>query len=217
MPAVAVAKRKARAAAPTTVDIARLGISSNLVQLRKRTNGTLEVPKNYGKAGWYVGSAHPGDPGPTVIVGHVDSFEGPAVFYRLKELKQGDRITVRRADGSNIVFAVDSVRTYAKRNFPTALVYRGDGKASLRLVTCGGEFDRRSKSYLSNTVVIARPVATIKAKPAPRTPPKAGTPVPRTPPKASKPTPRPQQAAPRKARAAAPTGDGQPPRVLGRL
>jgi len=157
-PAVTVVRHAPRAAAPVVVDVTRLGIHSSLVQLRKNADGTLQVPTDFARAGWYVGSAHPGDPGPTVLVGHVDSYKGPAVFYRLRQLKQGDRITVRRADRSTVVFVVDSVRTYPKRRFPTALVYRGDGRPSLRLVTCGGAFDRRSGHYLENTVVIARPL-----------------------------------------------------------
>ncbi|MBA2323476.1 MAG: class F sortase, partial [Pseudonocardiales bacterium] len=164
-----------RHAAPTAVLIPRVRIASTLVDLRKNPNGTVQVPKDFGQAGWYVGSAHPGDAGPTVLIGHVDSYKGPGVFFRLPELHKGDRITVRRADHSNAVFVVREVKTFAKRAFPTALVYGGK-RASLRLVTCGGQFDRRSGHYLSNTIVFADPAPTAKPKPKPAGVPKAHDP-----------------------------------------
>ena len=144
-------------AAPVAIDIPRLGVHSTLVDLHKNPNGTLQVPSDFGQAGWYVGSAHPGDAGPTVIVGHVDSYKGPGVFYRISALHRGDVIRVRRADHTVALFTVQEVRTVAKRRFPTAQVYRGDGRPSLRLVTCGGTFDRASGHYLANTVVFATP------------------------------------------------------------
>jgi LPXTG-site transpeptidase (sortase) family protein len=153
---VPVAERGA--AAPVRIGIPRLGVTSTLVGLRKDRAGRLQVPTDYARAGWYSQGPAPGDRGPAVIAGHVDSFRGPAVFARLGSLRKGDRIAVRRADGTLRTYAVTLVRTYAKRDFPTELVYRGDGRESLRLITCGGDFDRRSKSYRSNVVVFAAPV-----------------------------------------------------------
>jgi hypothetical protein len=95
--------------------------------------------------------------GPAVIVGHVDSVDGPGVFARLRELEKGAQIRVRRADGSLGVFVVTQVQQYAKRDFPTDVVYRGEGRSSLRLITCGGDFDRRSGRYRGNVVVFAKP------------------------------------------------------------
>lgn len=146
-----------RNAAPLTVSVPRLGISSRLVDLHRTPRGTLEVPEDVAKAGWYVNSAHPGDRGPTVIAGHVDSYKGPGVFYRLAELRKGDRILVRRANGSTAPFTVQQVLKVAKRAFPTSLVYRGDGRPSLRLITCGGTFDRKTGHYRDNLVVLATP------------------------------------------------------------
>ena len=152
---LAVSRAVIRHAAPTAVVIPRLKVTSHLVDLRKNPNGTVQVPKDFNTVGWYVGSAHPGDAGPTVLIGHVDSYRGPGVFIHLSRLKRGDLITVQRADRSKAVFVVRAVKSYPKRAFPTAEVYRGDGKPSLRLVTCGGQFDRRTGHYLSNTIVFA--------------------------------------------------------------
>ncbi len=154
-PAVAVPAMRRLAAPPVTLGIPRLAVTSRLVGLRKANTGTLEVPTDPRRAGWYSQGAAPGDPGPAVIVGHVDSYRGPGVFHRIDSLRKGDLIRVRRADGSLVTFVVQQVRDYAKRSFPTKLVYGGDGRPSLRLITCGGAFDRRSRHYLSNTIVFA--------------------------------------------------------------
>lgn len=157
-PVVGVAVAERRAAAPVRIGIPRLEVTSSLIGLRKDRTGRLQVPADPMRAGWYAQGPAPGDKGPAVIAGHVDSFRGPGVFARIDELRKGDTIKVRRADGSLVTYAVTLVRTFAKRDFPTELVYRGDGKESLRLITCGGDFDRRSKSYRSNVVVFAKPV-----------------------------------------------------------
>lgn len=164
-PTVAVPARTVHRAAPVSLRIERLGISSSLVDLHLKANGALQVPADFARVGWYVGSAHPGDPGPTVLVGHVDSYRGPAVFYRLHELRPGDIIAVGRADRTQARFVVQRVLKVPKRAFPTRLVYVGDGRPSLRLVTCGGAFDRRSGHYLDNTVVLAVPAPRAVARP----------------------------------------------------
>jgi hypothetical protein len=156
-PRVAVPARHVRAAAPVAVSVPRLGLRSTLVQLRKQRTGALEVPKDPAQAGWYVGSSHPGDPGPTVLAGHVDSRTGPGVFFHLDRLRKGDSIFVRRADGSTVPFVVTAVLRTPKSRFPTELVYVGDRTPSLRLITCGGAFDRRFGHYLDNVVVLAVP------------------------------------------------------------
>lgn len=161
-PAVSVQAVVRRVAPPVTLGIPKLGLTERLIGLRKTTRGTLQVPADPQRVGWYSEGAAPGDPGPAVLVGHVDSFRGPGVFARIKSLHIGDLIKVRRADGSLVSFQVRLVRTYSKHSFPTRLVYVGDGRSSLRLVTCGGAFDPVSKHYLSNTVVfaaLARPVS----------------------------------------------------------
>ncbi len=157
-------------AAPVTLGIPTLKITDRLLGLRKQRDGTLGVPADPQRAGWYSQGPAPGDPGPAVIVGHVDSYRGPGIFNRIRTLKKNDPIRIRRADGSLATFRVTFVRTYAKRNFPTELVYVGDGRPSLRLITCGGEFDRRSKRYLSNTIVFASLERPPLKKPAARKP-----------------------------------------------
>ncbi len=140
---------------PVTLGVPDLGITTRLIGLRKEPGGALRVPEDAQRAGWYSQGPAPGDVGAAVIVGHVDSYRGPGVFARLRTLKPGAEVRVRRADGSLAVFVVQRLQEYAKRDFPTQAVYGGDGSASLRLVTCGGEFDRRSGHYRSNIVVFA--------------------------------------------------------------
>jgi len=156
-PVVPVAAVPRAAAPPITLGIPSLDLTTRLIGLRKAPDGRLQVPQDPTQVGWYSQGPAPGDAGPAVIVGHVDSYRGPGVFARLRGLRPGDPIRIRRADGSLIVFEVRQVQEYAKRDFPTDVVYRGDGRASLRLITCGGEFDRRSGSYRSNIVVFAAP------------------------------------------------------------
>ena len=172
---VPVTRAVVRHAAPVSVEISRIGVRSALVDLRKNPDGTVQVPTDFGRAGWYVGSAHPGDAGPTVLIGHVDSKRGPGVFFHVSDLHRGDLIIVTRADRTKAFYVVGSVQRFAKRNFPTSLVYRGDGRPSLRLVTCGGQFDRRTGHYLDNTVVLAVPAPA----PAPKAPAPKGHRLPR--------------------------------------
>ena len=144
-----------RVAAPVTLGIPRLKLTNRLIGLRKNRDGTLQVPADPARAGWYSEGPAPGDAGPAVIVGHVDDYRGPAVFSRIRSLRKNDVIRIRRADGTLVSFRVQLVRTFAKRHFPTKLVYAGDPRPSLRLITCGGAFDPVSRHYLSNTVVFA--------------------------------------------------------------
>lgn len=146
------------AAPPRRVRIESIGVDSTLVGLRRLRDGTLEVPADFGVAGWYRGGVAPGDAGPAVLVGHVDSYDGPAVFFRLGELRRGDRITVARTDGSRVVFAVYASERVSKSAFPTERVYGDTAGPELRLLTCGGAFDEQTKHYEDNLVVYARQV-----------------------------------------------------------
>jgi len=118
-------------------------------------NGVLVPPDSYSVAGWFTGSAPPGDVGPTVIAGHVDSRAGPGVFYRLDDLRAGDVVTVGRSDGATARYRVTDVLVVAKTTFPTGRVYGPTPGPELRLITCGGEFDRSARRYLRNVVVSA--------------------------------------------------------------
>lgn len=141
---------------PRRVTIERLGIDSTLVGLGVQRDGTLQVPDDVAVAGWHRAGTAPGDIGPAVVVGHVDSYRGPAVFYRLRELQQGDVVTVTRVDGSQERFEVYAQETVRKDAFPTDRVYGRTEGPELRLLTCGGAFDREADSYQDNVVVYAR-------------------------------------------------------------
>lgn len=156
--ASAVAAIDAEAPPPRRVVVERLGIDAALINLRVQRDGSLEVPEAFDVAGWHRSGTAPGDVGPAVLVGHVDSYEGPAVFFRLRELQPGDRVAVTRADGSQVAFEVYGSETVAKDAFPTDRVYGPTDKPELRLLTCGGEFDRDANSYNDNVVVYARQV-----------------------------------------------------------
>ena len=145
-----------QAARPTWLSIPSLGIRTKLIHLGVNPDGTLQVPKRTTVAGWFTGSPRPGTVGSAVIAGHVDSRTGPGIFFWLRTLHRGDRIYVGRADGTMAVFTVTRVQRFAKDEFPTAAVYGPVPDAELRLITCGGIFDRSLRSYLSNVVVFAR-------------------------------------------------------------
>ena len=143
-------------APPVWLSIPVIGVRTSLVDLGLRANGSLQVPSSTAVAGWYTGSPRPGAVGAAVIAGHVDSRSGLGVFFWLRELRPGDRVYVGRADGTMAVFTVTAVRKVAKDLFPTAAVYGPVPDSELRLITCGGVFDRSLGSYLSNVVVFAR-------------------------------------------------------------
>jgi hypothetical protein len=139
---------------PTRLRIASIGVDAGLEQLALDSKEQLTPPKSYTKAGWWREGVLPGEAGPAVVAGHVDSYTGPAVFYRLHTLRSGDVIEVQRG-GAWISFEVTSVERYAKNRFPTAKVYRPTPGAELRLITCGGDFDSGPRSYRDNIVVYA--------------------------------------------------------------
>jgi Sortase domain len=144
-------------APPVRLRIPALHVSSSLLRLGKAKGGTIEVPKRTDIAGWYKDGPRPGQPGPAVIVGHVDSAAtGPGVFFNLYRLKRGTAILVDRADGSTTTFRVTEVSRVPKTQFPTDLVYTPTLQPTLRLVTCGGSFDRAKGSYRDNVIVYAR-------------------------------------------------------------
>jgi sortase (surface protein transpeptidase) len=144
----------ARAApAPVSLTVPAIGVRTRLIRLGITPQGTLQVPTSTSVAGWYTGSPRPGEIGSSVIAGHIDSVRGPGIFYRLRGMRAGERIYVRRANGSLAVFSVYAVREYPKAHFPTGKVYGPAPDAELHLVTCGGTFDHATHNYLSNVVV----------------------------------------------------------------
>jgi hypothetical protein len=147
-----------RRSLPVSVDIPAIGVHSELLHLGVNRDGTIQVPSLFARpdeAAWYKYAVTPGQIGASVIEGHVDSYQGPAVFFRLGALSPGNRVDVRLADGTTAVFRVTGVRRYAKSNFPAKIIYGAAGYAALHLITCGGAFDSATRHYLSSTVVFA--------------------------------------------------------------
>jgi hypothetical protein len=144
-----------KGSAPVELKIPAIDLrATSLVGLGLADNGEIEVPQDADNPGWFTPGPTPGQLGPAVIAGHVDSRTGPAVFYRLGELHPGDRVQVVRHNGSVARFRIDRVASFKKDAFPTRAVYGPTTRAELRLITCGGQYDDQS-GYLNNTVVFA--------------------------------------------------------------
>lgn len=141
--------------APTRIDIPAAGVSAAVDEMGLLDDGTLAAPEDFARTGWYGGLDAPGQPGTAVVVGHLDSHAGPAVFHKVPQLRAGDEITVTRADNTTVAFVVDRVEQYHKKRFPTIAVYAPTAEPSLRLITCGGTFDRHTHHYSDNVVVYA--------------------------------------------------------------
>jgi hypothetical protein len=148
----------AEQAAPVRLEIPAIGLDRSLLRLGLDEDDRLQVPTmaQADRPGWYRYSPMPGDIGPAVIAGHVDTTDGPAVFYRLRELDKGDTIRVLRADGRLAVFVVETVRLVRKSRFPTEDVYGPIRYPGLRLITCGGGYDKSRGGYQGNLVVFAK-------------------------------------------------------------
>ena len=140
---------------PVKIRIESIGASAPVDPLGLNRDGTLQVPKDYQRAGYYVGRPAPGSVGPAIIAAHVDSKAGPAVFYRLRDLEPGAEVVVTRKDGSDVVFIVDRIEQHPKDAFPTEAVYGSTEGATLRLITCGGSFNKRSGHYRDNLIAYA--------------------------------------------------------------
>jgi len=155
------AKPLARSA-PVSISIPDIDVSAPVIRVGLNADGTVQVPPlgDHNLTGWYEHGPAPGQRGPAVILGHVDSLTGISVFYYLKDLHAGSRVYVTLADGKVASFAVDGVQKVAKDAFPTATVYGKAGYPSLRLITCGGAFDKATGHYADNIIVYAHLVKT---------------------------------------------------------
>ncbi len=147
--------RQQRVPRPARLVIPAIGVRTKLIRLGVTSQGTLQVPVSAAVAGWFTGSPRPGGIGASIIAGHIDSYSGPGVFFRLRDLHRGQKVYVKGANGSVATFRITAVRMYAKDRFPTAAVYGPVPDAELRLITCGGQFDYSTGSYLSNVVAYA--------------------------------------------------------------
>ncbi len=147
-PVAAVAARSV----PVELRVPAIGLTVALSTLGLNPDRTVEVPTDFQRPGWFQLGPSPGQLGSAVILGHVDSYQGPAVFFRLRELTKGDDVEVTLADGAITRFVITDVATFSKDAFPAERVYGSHGSSALQLVTCGGAFDRVARSYLSNVV-----------------------------------------------------------------
>jgi hypothetical protein len=145
---------------PLLLSIPALKLTVPLSELGLNPDHTVQVPASFTEPGWYRLGPSPGQLGSSVILGHVDSYLGPGVFYELRTLRPGDHVSVTLADGVTAHFVVQQVAMYAKTRFPTEKVYGSHGDSALQLVTCGGVFDSQTGHYLSNIVVYTDLVST---------------------------------------------------------
>lgn len=157
-PLTATAAAEARAAPrPVHLRVPAAGVDAAVVPVGLDEQGRLATPTAWDDVGWFAGGATPGEPGPAVLVGHVDSVDGAAVFFRLRQLAARDVIQVERHDGSKVAFVVERVERVAKDAFPTDAVYGPTDEPRLRLVTCMGPFDAETGTYAENLIVFATP------------------------------------------------------------
>jgi sortase (surface protein transpeptidase) len=142
-------------ARPASLIIPSIGVRTRLIRLGVLSSGALQVPATTAVAGWYTFSPRPGAIGSSIMAGHIDSVSGPGIFFRLRLMHPGEKVYVRRTDGSLAIFRVTAKHMYLKAHFPTADVYGPAPTAQLRLITCGGTFDPATGHYLSNVIVFA--------------------------------------------------------------
>lgn len=143
--------------APVALRIPKLSLETSFVPpLGLLENGEVAVPDSDTKVGWYKYSPTPGALGPAVILGHVDSYAGPAVFFSLGQLEPGDDVYVDREDGTTAHFKIESLERPSQSAFPTERVYGNIDHAGLRLITCSGVYVRGTARYTHNLIVYAR-------------------------------------------------------------
>jgi len=143
--------------APTRLIIPKIELDTTFVEpLGLNEDRTVEVPDNYEQVGWYKNGATPGEVGSSVILGHVDSYEGPAIFYDLRELEEGDEVFIERLDGTAATFIVTGTETVSQDEFPTLAVYGPTEEPALRLVTCTGVYSHGTLRYSHNLIVYGK-------------------------------------------------------------
>lgn len=157
---------------PVRIRIPAIGVDAAVAEVGKNPDGSIQVPPLavHNLAAWYRYGPTPGQRGAAVIVGHVDSYTAPSVFYSLKYLRAGEKIYIALADGRQAVFSVDQLQDAAKTHFPTRSVYGALPYPGLRLITCGGSFDTATGHYLDNIIVYAHLTSLDPGGAVPRTP-----------------------------------------------
>nr|WP_237683799.1 class F sortase [Nocardiopsis sinuspersici] len=157
--------------APVALSISAIDLhTTHLVELGLTPDHRLEAPRDWQAVGWYTQGPSPGQTGPAIMAGHLDSETGPAVFHRLEELRPQDTITIERADDTVARFTVYAVEQHSKGNFPTNEVYGDTDRPELRLITCGGDFNPGTRHYTDNVIVYARITATVDRPEPPESP-----------------------------------------------
>jgi hypothetical protein len=151
-------QRVPRAPLPVRLQVPAIGVDTPLERLGQTRNRIVEVPRHWQWAGWYRLGPRPGEPGAAVILGHVDSPGGTAVFALASTLRRGDRVVVRRSDGSSVAFRVTRVERRPRNQFPAKDVYWPTLRPELRLITCGGAYVRSAGGYQANVIVFATAV-----------------------------------------------------------
>ncbi|MEC3976188.1 class F sortase [Amycolatopsis sp. H20-H5] len=143
---------------PSWVEVPAIAARSTLVQLGLNADKTVQVPPvdQPLQAGWYQHGPTPGEVGPSVVLGHIDGNHQKGIFWRLHEVKTGDKVLVGRQDGGSLTFTVTKVDQVAKSSFPTEAVYGNTADPEIRLITCGGAFDSAAHSYLDNIIVYGK-------------------------------------------------------------
>jgi len=141
---------------PIRILIPSIDVDADLVPLGLRSDGAMEVP-DFGLAGWYSRGPRPGHPGPAVIAAHVDSYAGPDVFFRLRELVADDQVHIIYDSGDRVTFVVTWSERTPKEALPVASMWPTTNERLLALITCGGTFDRNARSYRDNVVVYTTP------------------------------------------------------------
>jgi sortase (surface protein transpeptidase) len=144
----------ARPTGPMTITIPSIGVKAGIVGIGLRADAAMQVP-DPDQVGWYKRGPRPGAPGPAVLIGHLDSRTGPAVFYRLRQLRPGDEILVGQRDGSTTKFIVGRLERHPKTELPTNRIWPTTSKSLLRLITCGGSFNHATGHYRDNLIVYA--------------------------------------------------------------
>jgi sortase (surface protein transpeptidase) len=141
---------------PTTISIPSIGVKAPIVAVGLQADGAMQLP-DAGEVGWYRLGPVPGAPGPAVLIGHLDDRTGPAVFYRLRELRPGDEILVGERGGGTRRFLVGRLERHPKTALPVNRIWTTATRPLLRLITCGGSFDRATGHYRDNLIVYASP------------------------------------------------------------
>lgn len=143
-------------ARPVRLSIPAIAASASMIPLGRNSDGTIQTPDNTVETGWYTPGPGPGEKGAAIVVGHVDSYKGPGIFFHLPALRRGDNVNITLANNERLRFVVTGSKDVSKERFPTRLVFARTDVPTLRLITCGGVFDRATGHYLNNYIVFAR-------------------------------------------------------------